>query len=127
MSAYSRHWTAIFLLIMWLTAIPLDADEPASAVGPLMKLYQSGRLPAERQPAVVEMICNRGNEHDLRVVLDKVLTAEGTPAALRLKALGWLAEAARTRKVKPAGDLAPLTELVRSQDANLRLAAVRLA
>ena len=35
-------------------------------VGPLMKLYRSGRLPTERQPTVVEMICSRGNEYDHR-------------------------------------------------------------
>src|SRR5262245_51691349 len=103
------------------------ADEPISAVGPLMKLYQSGRLPAERQPAVVEMICNRGNEHDLRVVFDRVLQADGMAPALRLKAIGWLAEAARTRKVKPEGDLKELGTLVESQDEALRLVAVRLA
>ncbi|MFN0051529.1 MAG: hypothetical protein ACKV0T_05015 [Planctomycetales bacterium] len=103
------------------------ADPPPSAVGSLLKLYQSGRLPAERQPAVVEMICNRGNEHDLRIVYERVLQPDGMAGPLRLKALGWLSEAARTRKVKPAGDLAQLAELVESGDAPLRLAAVRLA
>lgn len=111
----------------WLAATPLSADEPASAVGPLMKLYQSGRLPAERQPAVVEMICNRGNEHDLRVVFDKVVAPDGMPQPLRLKTLGWLTEAARTRKVKPAGDLGGMAQLVRSKEAPLTTAAVRLA
>ncbi len=118
---------AVFLAIALLIASPLIADEPVSAVGPLMKLYRSGRLPAERQPAVVEMICNRGNEHDLRVVFDKVIAPDGMPGALRLKTLGWLTEAARTRKVKPAGDLAGLAQLVRSKDAVVTAAAVRLA
>jgi len=105
----------------------LSAAEPASAVGPLMKLYQSGKLPAERQPAVVEMICNRGNEHDLGVVFERILQPEGMAPALRLKAIGWLADAARTRKVKPDGDLSGLGQLVGAQDAALRLVAVRLA
>lgn len=108
-------------------APPHFAAEPVSAVGPLMKLYQSGRLPPERQPAVVEMICNRGNEQDLRVVFDRVVQPEGMAPALRLKAIGWLTESARTRKVKPSGDLAGLGALVESQEAMLRLAAVRLA
>lgn len=110
-----------------LLATSQAADEAASAVGPLLKLYQSGRLPAERQPAVVEMICNRGNSRDLRVVFDRVLLPEGMSGALRLKAMGWLAEAAQTRKVKPAGDLASLAALANSNEAPLRLAAVRLA
>jgi putative heme-binding domain-containing protein len=115
------------MLLCIITARLLPAEEPVSAVGPLMKLYQSGRLPAERQPAVVEMICNRGNENDLRVVFEKVLSPDGMAAPLRIKAVGWLAEAARTRKLKPAGDLAGLAALVTSPDAALRLAAVRLA
>ena len=118
---------AATLLICSLTTLSLLADEPVSAVGPLMKLYQSGRLPAERQPAVVEMICNRGNDHDLRVVFDKIVAPDGMPAPLRLKAINWLTEAARTRKVKPAGDLGGLTQLVRSNDAPLTAAALRLA
>src|SRR5580704_136776 len=125
MSKSSIKWAGTFgLLLCMLIATPLAADEPASAVGPLMKLYQSGRLPAERQPAVVEMICNRGNEHDLRIVFDKVVTPDGMPEPLRLKTLGWLTEAARTRKVKPAGDLGGLTLLVRSKDVTLTAAAV---
>src|SRR4029450_13501565 len=77
------------MLVALLGAALLSAAEPASAVGPLMKLYQSGRLPAGRQPAVVEMICNRGNERDLRVVFERVLQPE-MAAPLRLKAVGWL-------------------------------------
>ena len=69
--------------ICFLAIGPLGADEPASAVGPLMKLFQSGRLPAERQGTVVEMICNRGNESDLRVVFDRIVQPEGFSAELR--------------------------------------------
>lgn len=124
-----RRHTTVSALLFLLTAAPTvhAADEPASAVGPLLKLYQSGRLPAERQPAVVEMICNRGNARDLRVVFEKVVQPDGMAASLRKKAMGWLADAAQTRKVKPAGDLAALAELARSDDPAVRLAAVRLA
>ena len=127
-NARPRLGRVFFVLAITLLIAPvLSADEPASAVGPLMKLYQSGRLPAERQPAVVEMICNRGNEHDLRVVFDRVIAADGMSEPLRLKTLGWLAEAARTRKVKPAGELGGLAQLVRSKESTLTAAAVRLA
>ncbi|HET6423241.1 MAG TPA: HEAT repeat domain-containing protein, partial [Planctomycetaceae bacterium] len=107
------------------------ADDPPSAVGPLMKLFQSGRLPAERQGAVVEMICNRGNEHDLRVVFDKLVQPEGLPADVRAKALGWLTDAAVTRKVKPAGELGGLEQLVvgpaAAKDPALQRGALKLA
>lgn len=104
-----------------------QADDPPSAVGPLLKLYRSGKLPAERQPAVVEMICTRGNEHDLRVMLDKLLEPMGMAQDVRLKAMSGLTDAATTRKVKPSGDLAPIAKLIDDNDPRLRFAALRLA
>lgn len=105
-------------------------EEPESAVGPLLKLFQSGRLPAERQPTVVEMICNRGNQHDLKVVFEKVVQPDGFSPELRVKAMQWLTDAAVTRKLKPAGDLAALERLVTGQGAGpsgLQEAAIKLA
>ena len=106
-------------------------DEPESAVGPLMKLFQSGRLPAERQATVVEMICNRGNQHDLKVVFDKIIQPDGFTPDLRMKAMQWMADAAVTRKVKPAGELAALEKLVVGEAAAAnpvqQQAAIKLA
>lgn len=127
------------LRALWLIAVVFSltmfsvhaADEPESAVGPLMKLFQSGRLPAERQGAVVEMICNRGNSHDLRVIFDKAIQPDGFAPELRQKSLQWLTDAAVTRKVKPAGELGALEKLVVGDDAvknpPLQQAAIRLA
>lgn len=103
------------------------AEDVPSAVGPVIKLFKSGRLPPERQGAIVEMICNRGNEHDLRVVFDQLVQASGFSSELRLKTLGWLATAASTRKVKPSGDLDSLSQLMEDSDTSLQLAAIRLA
>ncbi len=112
-----RAWT-FSVLIAAMSSSFLFADEPPpSAVGPLMKLYQSGKLPAEREGAVVEMICNRGNEHDLRVIFDRLVDPAGFPAELRQKTLGWLTDAAVTRKVIPAGDLAKLSSSVVGPEA----------
>ncbi len=125
---------ALLLFSITLCGLIVDviqADDPPSAVGPLMKLFQSGRLPAERQGAVVEMICNRGNEHDLRVVFDKIVTPDGLPADVRPKALGWLTDAAVTRKIKPAGELAGLEQLVvgptAAKEPALQRGALKLA
>ncbi|MBI1345807.1 hypothetical protein GC163_05915 [bacterium] len=124
-----RTASALFCLI--LIASPALAEEPTSAVGPLMKLFESGRLPAQRQPAVVEMICQRGNANDLRVVLDRILQADGFVPELRIQALDWLADAAETRKVVPAGDLSGLAALVIGDRATgqpqLQRRAIRLA
>jgi putative heme-binding domain-containing protein len=96
-----------------------------------MKLFQSGRLPAERQGTVVEMICNRGNEHDLKVVFDRVVQPDGFTPELRRQAMGWLTDAAVTRKVLPAGDRSALQNLIAAQGAAtsrpLQIAAIRLA
>lgn len=103
------------------------AQDTPSAIGPVLKLYQSGRLPPARQAPVVEMICNRGNEHDLRVVFDQLVSADGMPDDLRLQAVGWLYDASATRKVKPTGDLSGLVDLVKSKNPRLRQAVIRLA
>lgn len=111
--------------------LPVCGQEPESAVGPLMKLFQSGRLPAERQGTVVEMICNRGNSNDLKVVFDKVVQPDGFAPDLRMKAMQWLTDAAVTRKVKPAGELAALEKLVVGEAAaahpGLQQGAIKLA
>lgn len=118
----------ITILVLSVSALQAAwSADPPSAVGPLMKLYRSGKLPPERQPAVVEMICTRGNEHDLRVVLDKILDPAAMSAEARIKAMSGLTEAATTRKVLPAGDLSPIAKLIDDSDLRLRLAAVRLA
>lgn len=131
---FSNQAFALCLSVVLMLAhpvVPLRAEDPPSAVGPLMKLFQSGRLPAERQGTVAEMICNRGNDHDLRVVFDKVVAPDGFSPELRLKAMGWLVDAAATRKVKPAGNLAALDKLViadgAAQSVALQLAAIKLA
>lgn len=123
-----RFTAALLFVVNALAAAAVcGAEEPPSAVGPLLKLYRSGRLPAERQPTVVEMICSRGNEHDLRVVFDKLMERDGMSPELRLKAMAGLTEAATSRKVIPAGNLQALAAFVEGDDPVLQLAAVRLA
>lgn len=130
MNGFLRTWLVALLFVRW-SALAAAADAPPSAAGPLRKLLESGRLPAERQGTVLEMICNRGNEHDLRVVFDRVVAPGGLPPEVQLKALGWLADAAVTRKVKPTGELAALDQLVVGEAAAKnparQRAAIRLA
>ena len=101
-----------------------------ATVAPLMRLLQSGRLPKERQPQVLEMICRRGGPAELRYVLDQVLKSDMLDPVLRRQLLDWLADAAQTRKVKPEGDLSaigPLFKADAATDPDLPLRAVRLA
>ncbi|MFO0868193.1 MAG: HEAT repeat domain-containing protein [Pirellulales bacterium] len=123
---------ALGILLTWCAVLPAaGADEPASAVAPLLKLFQSGRLPPERQGTVVEMICQRGNASDLRVVFDKIVQPDGFPPELRRQAMSWLTDAAHTRKIIPSGPLQALEGLVvgeaAARDPALQAAAIRLA
>ncbi|MFO1042173.1 MAG: HEAT repeat domain-containing protein [Planctomycetaceae bacterium] len=131
MKSVVRALSLVAVVVALSAFVHVGAEEVESAVGPLMKLFQSGRLPAERQAAVVEMICNRGNANDLKVIFEKALQPEGFAPDLRQKSLQWLTDAAVTRKVKPAGELAPLEKLVVGADAiknpSLQQAAIKLA
>lgn len=102
-------------------------ENPPSAVGSMLKLLQSGRVPEDRLGTIVKLVCTRGNEHDLQYVFSRVMEPDGWPLELQRDALEWLHEAGRTRKVVPAGDLAGLTGLLASEDRAMRAAAVDLA
>lgn len=103
----------------------------AGAAGPLLKLLQSGRLPAERQPQVVEMVVTRGGPDDLAYVFQQVVKDDGFPPALRRQALGWLADASRVRKVQPSGDLGEIKQIltgdVTKRDPAIVIGAIELA
>jgi putative heme-binding domain-containing protein len=97
------------------------------AAGPLVKLLESGRVPPERQGQIVEMICSRGEAADLSVVFQRLLADDGFPPAMRVRAAELLADAATTRKVKPAGNLSAISAAFAASDRDLQLAAIRLA
>jgi putative heme-binding domain-containing protein len=117
------------LILVAAFATSLFAQDPT--VAPLLRLLKSGRLPKERQPQVVEMICKRGGEEELGYVFQQVLKPGGLAPQLRIQALQWLADAAEIRKVKPPEDASGIEQLVKadpqSQNIELTLAAMRLA
>src|SRR3982751_587953 len=122
-----RYLTILILLSAPTTAA--FAQDPT--VAPLLRLLKSGRLPKERQPQVIEMVCKRGGEAELEYVFEQVLKPDGLTPQLRIQALHWLADAAETRKVKPAGDVSGIEQLVKldphAKNADLTLAAMRVA
>jgi putative heme-binding domain-containing protein len=97
------------------------------AAGPLVRLLESGRVAPDRQGQIVEMICTRGEAADLAVVFQRLVKEDGFPPALRRRAAELLADAAVTRKVKPAGDLSAIAGLLTAKDKELQIAAIRLA
>jgi putative heme-binding domain-containing protein len=114
--------------LVWLAPV---AVAQSGAAGPLLKLLQSGRLPAERQPQVVEMVVTRGGPDDLAYVFQQVIKDDGFAPALRRQALGWLADAARVRKVQPSGDLSEIKQVlagdVTKRDPAIVTGAIELA
>src|SRR5687768_17754991 len=119
----------VLALALAFPAIPLQAQ--SSTVAPLIKLLESGRVPPERQGAILEMICTRGEAADLAVVVKLLAKPEGVQPGARRKVIELLTDAAVTRKVRPTGDLSPLAaviaDAVSSRDAALQRAAIRLA
>jgi putative heme-binding domain-containing protein len=119
------------LTVFLLTVAPSLTFSQSSTVAPLIKLLESGRVPPERQGAVLEMICTRGEAADLAVVVKLLAKPDGLQPAARRKVIELLTDAAVTRKVQPTGDLSPLVAVIddaaSSKDAVLQRAAIRLA
>lgn len=132
MSTYFSLARCVVLFASCLVAsLPHVCLAQTGAAGPLLKLLQSGRLPKERQPQVVEMVVSRGEPEDLAYILQQVLKDDGFSPALRRQAIGWLADAAKVRKVQPGGDLNEIKQLfageVSKRDPALIASAIELA
>ncbi|TWT57460.1 hypothetical protein KOR42_08210 [Thalassoglobus neptunius] len=102
------------------------AADPPSAAGSLITLLKSGRVPEARQSTLIKLICERGNEHDLRFIFDSVMKEDGWPLELRQQALSGLLEAATTRDVRPDGDLSEVIALISSDDLTIARLGVEL-
>lgn len=122
----TRRVIANLSLMLLFAAVGWSADPP-SAVGSMLTLLKSGRVPEARLGAIVKLICDRGNEHDLRFVYDQILEEQNWPRELQASALKQLLDAARTRNVQPAGDLSELTSLFASTDDGLKQIVIELA
>jgi putative heme-binding domain-containing protein len=109
-------------------ALLVGTTSAQEAEGPLTRLLKSGKLPEDRQAQVIGMIGQRGGVADLTYVYVRALDPSGFDLATRALALEALAEATRTRDVRPAGDLKGLGALLRpGTELSLRRAAAFLA
>lgn len=126
-----RSWIKYTLPLGLCFALFGMSQLTAGELGPLGKLLKTGKLPRERQAAVAEMLCQRGNAADMALLLAQASEADRFDASLRIKILTWLGDAAAQRKAIPEGDLAKVQDLVREsidkQDVSMQLAALRLA
>ncbi len=127
----SRKSVQAFVCVLLVALLTLLCITSAQAASPLLKLLQSGKVPAERKPTVVEMVCKRGDADDLSYVFAQVLDPAAFAPELRLKALSWLTDAAKINKIKPTGDLAKIEQLLGEGEAarnpQFALAVMQLA
>ncbi|MBR9801995.1 c-type cytochrome [bacterium] len=98
----------------------LQAGNPT--VAPMIRLIESGRLPEERIPTVVELICKRGDAEDLQYLFQKAASEDTVSSENRSAMLTGLANTMRDRKLKPSGDLTQLRGLLKRATADKNLA-----
>jgi putative heme-binding domain-containing protein len=108
-------------------AFALQALGTQDAVRPLVNLLKNGQIPPNRQESVLLMIAALGGPAELTMILDRVLAKEAPPPAAQVSLIGALEQAARQRKVRPAGDLNRAALLLNSDGELVRSAAARLA
>ncbi len=119
----------------WLSSRPevlLYAAQSAQsneAVSAVLQLWEAGKFSAEQSSAVLAFVAQRGEPRHLDLLWKRALN-EGknkVSAAEKLALLNSLASTATKRKVTPSISLEPVVELLRSENAGVRLVAVKLA
>lgn len=124
-----RIYSILLLSGLTLSLITHNSEravaQSKSNVAPLMKLLKSGRVPAQRQGTIIELICRKGNKEDLgyiwKQIVDNTFKDE-----LKEKSLLSLKEAFQNRKIIPAGSLEGVSTLI-NEKPPINLAAVELA
>ncbi|HWL11140.1 MAG TPA: hypothetical protein VNQ76_22215 [Planctomicrobium sp.] len=124
-----RHFAIpamIFLFLFTFDQKDTIAADPPSPAAAMRKLLESGRVPEQRLPTVVKMICERGHGGDLEFILGELLKENTWNNELKSETLGWLATAATQRKVVPTGDPSGVAQLLQSDDLVIQQRAIDL-
>lgn len=123
-SSFSRS-----LRLGLFTVLVAASAVPAAAAHPALKILQKGVAP-ERQATIIKLVATSGDAEDLTYLFDEATKGKGFSPKTRLLVLDLLAQAARERQLKPAGDLGALTTLMdqaaREKSTDLLLATIRL-
>jgi putative heme-binding domain-containing protein len=102
----------------------LNAVGSSGVVRPLVEALRSGKVAPADEDRVRALVATLGDSPDLTLILDIALL-ESTPEARKAPLLEALAQAARTRKVAPSGDLKRVGALLNSSDTPTLAAAAR--
>lgn len=104
----------------------LRAVDSPTVVEPLLKLVTEGKIPPERQDAALALVASLGNSQHLGSVLQLALNSDTwLNTQQRARVIDSLVKAARSRDVRPAGDLNVITTLLSSEEPAFRAAASR--
>ena len=103
----------------------LQAAGTPDVLGPLLALFQAGRIPTDRDESAQSLIASLGGPAELALVLDLATKENKLPASRRAALLGALIRATRDRKIIPAGDLTRLRPLLSLDDDAVRAGAAR--
>ena len=109
-------------LIFALAAV----DSPA-IIKPLVTLFESGQVPANREESALTMMGRLGGPDELAMIFKLAVSTNEMADERRLKLLVALARATKDRGVLPSGDLSDLGRLLGSSQAEVRAAAIRAA
>ena len=101
----------------------LNAVGSPGVVQPLVEALRSGKVAPADEDRVRALIATLGGPPELAMILELALAA--TPEPRKAPLLEALAQAARARKVVPAGDLARVARLFDSPDVPTRAAVAR--
>jgi putative heme-binding domain-containing protein len=95
----------------------------------LVTMLEGGRVPPERQGILLETICRRGGTKELTAVWARAARPDVMPPDLRGRVLEVLAEAARTRQVRPSLKSGDVLQLLKPMPRSSKLLpeAIRLA
>jgi putative heme-binding domain-containing protein len=80
--------------------------------GSLLQMLAKGKVAPERRPVLLETICRHGGPKELQTVWEQASKPGTYPPELRGRVLTWLADAAVTRRVKPAVSPNAITQLL---------------
>ena len=100
-------------------------DEP-NIVPPLLKLLDGGKVADDRRDGILTLIARLGGPQELGMIFRRVHEANNSEAALQRSLLAALAEAMRTRKVAPVGDLSLVDSMLDATDDGVAIEAAKL-
>jgi len=103
----------------------VQASGSPQLVEPLLNYLQTNRVGTDEADVLWGIVAQLGGPKELQILWEQSLDTKLSDEQ-RLKRLQALEVAARERKVKPAGDLSQITEMVRYNDPTAASAALHL-